>query len=111
MGYRKAAEQARPLVNDNGRVITLQNGVDGVERIAPILGVEQTIGGVASISAEIASPGVIKHTSQLAKIRFGRPDRRSDDMLNAFADAGRAAKLDIAMSPDIGRELWHKFIS
>jgi 2-dehydropantoate 2-reductase len=106
----KAAEQARPLVNDNGRVITLQNGVDGVERIAPILGVEQTIGGVASISAEIASPGVIKHTSQLAKIRFGRPDRRSDDMLNAFADAGRAAKLDIALSPDIGRELWHKFI-
>jgi 2-dehydropantoate 2-reductase len=106
----KAAEQARPLVGKNSRVITLQNGVDGVERIAPILGVEQTTGGVASISAEIAAPGVIKHTSQLAKMRFGRPDRRPDDRLNAFVGAGKAAKLDIALSPDIGRELWQKFI-
>src|SRR3974377_2589033 len=43
----KAAEQARPLVDDDTRVITLQNGVDSVERIAPILGIEQTIGGAA----------------------------------------------------------------
>jgi 2-dehydropantoate 2-reductase len=105
-----AAEQACPLVGENSRVITLQNGVDAVERIAPILGVEQTTGGVASISAEIAAPGVIKHTSQLAKMRFGHPDRRPDEMLNAFAGAGKAAKLDIALSPDIGRELWQKFI-
>jgi ketopantoate reductase len=41
----KAAEQARPLVAENTRVITLQNGVDSVERIAPVLGVDQTIGG------------------------------------------------------------------
>src|SRR5262249_6659536 len=37
----KAAEQARPLVTENTRVITLQNGVDSVERIAAVLGVEQ----------------------------------------------------------------------
>ncbi len=43
----KAAEQARPLVGKDTRVITLQNGVDSVERVAPILGVEQTIGGAA----------------------------------------------------------------
>src|SRR3954465_9394199 len=34
----KAAEATRPLVGPNTRVITLQNGVDSVERIAPILG-------------------------------------------------------------------------
>src|SRR5271167_3524825 len=49
----KAAEQARPLVGENTRVITLQNGVDSVERITPILGIEQTIGGLASMSASI----------------------------------------------------------
>jgi 2-dehydropantoate 2-reductase len=53
----KSAEQARPLVRENTRVITLQNGVDNVERIAPILGIEQTIGGVANISATVAAPG------------------------------------------------------
>ena len=36
----KAAEAARPLVGTNTRVITLQNGIDSVERITPILGAE-----------------------------------------------------------------------
>ena len=106
----KAAQQARPLVDTNTRVITLQNGVDSVERIAPILGIEQTIGGVANISATVAAPGVIKHLSQTAKIHFGRFDQQPDDMLNAFVDAGKAAKLDIWLSSDVERELWEKFI-
>src|SRR5262249_31059947 len=102
----KAAEQARPLVTENTRVITLQHGVDSVERIAPILGVEQTIGGVANISATVAAPGVIKHLSQMAKIHFGRVDQKPDGTLDAFVDAGKAAKLDIWLSSDIERELW-----
>ncbi len=106
----KAAEQARPLISKNTRLITLQNGVDSVERIAPILGVEQTIGGAANISATISAPGVIKHLSRVAKIHFGHSDQRLDDRLNAFVDAGKAAKLDVALSPDIERELWEKFI-
>lgn len=106
----KAAEQARPLVGENTRVITLQNGVDSVERIVPILGIEQTIGGLASISASSVVPGVIKHTSQWAKLRFGYPDKRADDKLNAFVNASKAAKLDIALAADIQRELWEKFI-
>ena len=48
-----AAEQARPLVSANTRVITLQNGVDSVERIAPIIGADRTIGGVAYIATVI----------------------------------------------------------
>jgi 2-dehydropantoate 2-reductase len=106
----KAAEQARPLVTENTRVITLQNGVDSVERIAPSLGVKRTIGGVANISATVAAPGVIKHLSQMAKIHFGRFDQKPDGMLDAFVDAGKAAKLDIWLSSDIERELWEKFI-
>src|SRR5262245_55606338 len=35
-----AGEQTRALVGPNTRVITLQNGVDSVERLAPILGDE-----------------------------------------------------------------------
>ena len=94
------------MVSKNTRVITLQNGVDNVERIAPILGAERTIGGAANISATISAPGVIKHLSQVAKIHFGHPDQRLDDRLDAFVDAGKAGKLDVALSPDIDRELW-----
>ncbi len=106
----KAANQARPLIGKNTRLITLQNGVDSVERIAPIVGVEQTVGGVANISTTISAPGVIKHLSRAAKIRFGHSDQHRDDRLDAFVDAGKAAKLDVTLSADIGRELWEKFI-
>ena len=79
----KAAELARPLVGPDTRVITLQNGVDSVERIAPILGPEQTIGGIAAIATVISSPGVIKHTSSFAQMRFGR------EAAGVLDDAGR----------------------
>jgi 2-dehydropantoate 2-reductase len=105
----KAAELARPLVGSASRVITLQNGVDSVERVAPILGADRTIGGVAYIASTIAAPGVIKHTSHFAKMRLGRADKRVDEKLQAFVDAGKAAKLDIDLSADIERERWEKF--
>jgi 2-dehydropantoate 2-reductase len=108
-----AAELARPLVGPHTRLITLQNGVDSVERVAPILGPEQTVGGVAYIASTVAAPGVIKHTSHFAKMRFGQvselADKRADPQLQAFADAGKAAKLDIDLSADMARERWEKF--
>ena len=106
----KAAELTRPLVGPNTRVITLQNGIDSVERVAPILGADKTIGGVTYIATVIGSPGVIKHTSPFAKIRFGRADKKADGALDAFVAAGKAAKLDIDLSADIQRERWEKFI-
>ena len=105
----KAAELTRPLVGPATRVITLQNGIDSVERVAPILGAEHTIGGAAYIATVIASPGLIKQTSQFAKMRFGRADMQPDAALQAFADAGKAAKIDIGISTDIVRERWEKF--
>ena len=106
----KAAELTRPMVGPDTRVITLQNGIDSVERVAPILGADQTIGGAAYIATTIAAPGTIKHTSSFARMRFGRADKKADAKLQAFVDAGKAAKIDLDISADIERERWEKFI-
>lgn len=105
-----AAAAARALLGPDSRLITFQNGVDSVERLSAVLGGDRIVGGAAYIATVIGSPGVIKHTSNFAMMRFGRSDKRPDDRLNAFVDAGKAAKLDIALSADIDRELWQKFI-
>ncbi|MCX7298498.1 MAG: hypothetical protein NTU64_16915, partial [Hyphomicrobiales bacterium] len=78
--------------------------------VAPILGADTTVGGVTYIATVIGSPGVIRHTSAFAKIRFGRADKKPDPALDAFVAAGQAAKLDIDLSADIERERWEKFI-
>ncbi|MEX0751464.1 MAG: 2-dehydropantoate 2-reductase [Xanthobacteraceae bacterium] len=105
-----AAEAARPLVGPQTRVITLQNGVDSVERIAPILGAEQVAGGIAYIASVIAAPGVISHTSPFAKMLCGRIDGRADAQLSAFTAAAKQAGIDIVLSDSIDRERWQKFV-
>ena len=49
-----AGEQTCPLLGTDSRVITLQNGVDSVERLAPILGEEATIAGTTCVVTTIA---------------------------------------------------------
>jgi 2-dehydropantoate 2-reductase len=106
----KAAAQARPLVGETTRVITLQNGIDSVARVSPILGADKTVGGAAYIATVIDAPGVIRQTSHFAIMRFGRADKKPDATLKAFVDAGKAAKVDLDITADIERELWQKFI-
>lgn len=105
-----AAEQAKPLIGPNTRLITLQNGIDSVERIGAIIGPDKVVGGYAYIATTISAPGVIKHTSQFHHFRFGFADNRPDATLDAFVAAGKEAGLDIGISKAIERELWEKFI-
>jgi len=106
----QAAQATRPLVGPNTRVITLQNGIDSVERIGAILPPDTVVGGTAAIASTIAAPGLIRNTSKFAAIRFGRVDGKADAVLQAFADAAKTANVDAAIVPDIQHEIWFKFI-
>jgi 2-dehydropantoate 2-reductase len=105
----KAAEFARPLVGPGTRVITFQNGVDSVERIAPILGGDTTIGGSAYIASVMREPGIVSHTSAFARMVVGRIDGKRDDKVDAFGEAAKAAGIDITVSPQMQAERWQKF--
>jgi 2-dehydropantoate 2-reductase len=106
----KAAEAARPLLGPDTRVITLQNGVDSYERIAPIVGAQRAIPGVTYVVTVIERPGVIKQDSKFQSIICGAIDGRADASLQAFVDAAKAAGLNITLSDNIERDRWHKFI-
>src|SRR5687768_17797542 len=105
-----AAETAKPLIGPQTRVITLQNGVDSVERLAPILGEDKVVGGSAYIASVIGAPGVIRHTSQFAKMVCGRLDGKPDPQLAAFTAAAKGAGIDITQAENINRERWEKFV-
>jgi 2-dehydropantoate 2-reductase len=105
-----AGEQARPLIGRDTRVITLQNGVDSVERLAPILGDNTTIAGATYVVTKIASPGVIRQTGAIAKIQCGRLDGRPDSTLARYVDKIKAASIDITLAENMLLELWKKFV-
>ncbi len=105
-----AGEQTRALVDLNTRVITLQNGVDSVERLAPILGDKATIAGTTYVVTNIARPGVIRHTGTVAKIYCGRLDGRPDAVLEGYVEQMKAAGIDIAATGEMLLEIWKKFV-
>jgi 2-dehydropantoate 2-reductase len=105
-----AGEQTRPLVGSNTRVITLQNGVDSVERLVPIVGDDAAIGGATYIVATIARPGVVRHTGAMAKVRCGRLDRRPDAVLASYVEQIKAANIDITLADDMLLDIWKKFV-
>jgi 2-dehydropantoate 2-reductase len=105
-----AGEQTRPLVGSHTRVITLQNGVDSVERLAPILGDDVTIGGATYIVTTIAKPGVIRHTGARAEVRCGRLDRRPDAVLAGYVQQMKAANIEITLTDHMLLDIWKKFV-
>ena len=106
----RAGEQTRPLVGSNTRVMTLQNGVDSVERLAPILGEDVTIGGATYIVTTIAKPGVIRHTGARAEVRCGRLDRRPDAVLAGYVQQMKAANIEITLTDHMLLDIWKKFV-
>jgi 2-dehydropantoate 2-reductase len=105
-----AAEMARPLVGPETRVITFQNGVDSVERIAPILGADKTVGGSAYIASVMKEPGVVSHTSSFARMVCGRIDGKPDAKLDAFVEAAQRVGIEIKASSAMDLERWQKFV-
>jgi 2-dehydropantoate 2-reductase len=106
----RAAEQLRPLIKPETRVITLQNGVDSVDRLAPLLGERNVVGGSTYVVTVIGEPGLIRHSSPFARVRCGRLDGAADAVLAGYVDEIRAAGIDIVLSPQMRTELWKKFV-
>jgi len=105
----QAAAQVAPLVVDGGVVIPFQNGLAAPDTLQRVLGTDRVLGGVAYIAATIRAPGVIAQTGTMARLRVGAFPGGPVERAAQFADACRAAGIEIEASPDIRRALWEKF--
>jgi 2-dehydropantoate 2-reductase len=106
----KSGEAAKPLMGADTRLVSMLNGVDSVERLAPILGSAAVAAAPTLISAVISAPGVIAHKSAFASFRCGFLDGRDDARLKALVDEMKAAKVNAEFSKTIEKDLWEKFI-
>jgi 2-dehydropantoate 2-reductase len=105
-----AGTAIRPLVENGGGVIPLQNGIDAQERLQPILGKSAVMAGTAHINASITAPGVVRQNGPLRRIIFGETDGSTSLRGERFRNVCAAAGLDAVLSPAIEVELWVKFV-
>jgi 2-dehydropantoate 2-reductase len=105
-----AAAACLPLVAGGGVVIPFQNGVESIERVGAVVGKARVMGGAAYIAATIAEPGVIVHTGQMARLRFGAVLPEQQALAHSFLQACMDAGVDAELVADVRRVLWEKFV-
>jgi 2-dehydropantoate 2-reductase len=106
-----AAEAIEPVVGPETSVLPLQNGVDAVDEIGAVVGMDRMLGGATNIGARINEPGVVERFSPFCNVTIGEPggdvSQRVEQIAAAFREAGQE---DITASPDITRAVWEKFM-
>jgi 2-dehydropantoate 2-reductase len=105
-----AAAALRGVAGDGTVVLTLQNGVDSVERLEAALGPGRVLAGTATIEATVAEPGVVRLGGPVPRIVLGEPAGGASPRAEAIAAALREAGVQAVVTPDARRAVWEKFV-
>jgi 2-dehydropantoate 2-reductase len=105
-----AIEQIRPMMAPHTAIISFQNGVLKDDSLRAAFGPAAVMGGVCYIGAAIDRPGVIRQTGPMQRLIFGEFDGRQSPRAQAFLDACLQGGINAALSPDIQREIWEKYV-
>jgi 2-dehydropantoate 2-reductase len=104
-----AAERVKPLVGGGGVVLPLLNGLDIGDRLAGVLGRDQVLAGVCTVSAQVVAPGVIRKTGPLNRIVLGELDGGVSPRVAAIAEMIARAEIPVETSDRMIDEVWRKF--
>jgi 2-dehydropantoate 2-reductase len=104
----KLGETLAPLVDENTGLLTLQNGMGNVERLAELFGDHRTIvGGLCFTCINRTSPTVVKSIFP-GYVQFGQVGQplssKARDIMDAFAEAG----VDAREAASLDEALWRK---
>ncbi len=99
-----------PMVEDDTTILSLQNGIDNVQKISQRYSEERVMGGTCFVEASIASPGVIAHVGKPGRIVFGEKNKQSTPRAKRIRDVFHSAQIEVELSDDIERVLWSKFL-
>jgi 2-dehydropantoate 2-reductase len=105
-----ALEAATPMIGQSTAVVSLQNGVEKDEILGRIVGPDRVIGGVSYLAVKIARPGVIEQTGRVARAIVGELNGARTERLSSLAQMLASAGIDTAVSDDIVRATWEKFV-
>jgi 2-dehydropantoate 2-reductase len=104
----KLGEILSPLVDENTSLLTLQNGMGNVERLAELFGDHRTIvGGLCFTCINRTSPSVVESIFP-GYVQFGQVGQalssKARDIMDTFAEAG----VDTREAESLDEALWRK---
>lgn len=106
---KSTIEQVKPLLSDETKILTLQNGIGNVEIISESAGEERVIAGVTNEGATLIDSGKIRHAGRGETI-IGTIDGKTPVQMRAIRELLNKAGFECKMSRDIKSLLWSKLI-
>jgi 2-dehydropantoate 2-reductase len=101
--------QAKSLVGDNTRVLTLQNGIGNIEIIGEVVRSDKVIGGVTNLGSTLIGIGTVRHAGRGETV-IGRIDGKIPVELRSIREIFNQIGLETRISRDIKSLLWSKLI-
>ncbi len=102
-----AADALRPVVGPATTVMSLQNGVENMARLASVLGAERVLGAIAFVGLRVEEPGIVDHQAE-GWVRIGDPAGATERAMRTFAIV--EPSWDVVLSERIVHEQWHKLL-
>lgn len=102
-----AAQALVSVVGPDTTVMSLQNGVENVGRLASVLGPERVLGAIAFVGLRVQEPGVVDHEAE-GWVKMGDPaglTERGTRIHGLLAPCW-----DVALSERIVHDQWHKLL-
>jgi len=106
---KQAVEQVKPLLQQNAKIMTLQNGIGNIEIIAELAGEDRVIGGITSEGATLIETGIIRHAGRGETI-IGTLDGKAPVEIRGIREVFNKVGLQTKMSRDIKGLAWSKLI-
>ena len=103
----QAALSVKPVLSENGHVLTLQNGLGNVDVLADIFGIEKTVAGVTSHGGTFVEPGVVKHAGTGPTYMAGH---KHSEAVSLLAETFNKAGIETFLSDNIDSLIWGKLI-
>ncbi len=106
---QRLGELLWPLISENTRILTLQNGLGNEEYLADLFGSDQIIGGVAFLCSNRGEAGHVHH-SAAGRIIIGDYHCFDQGRLELLAECFRSAGIDCETTVDLKKTRWEKLV-
>jgi 2-dehydropantoate 2-reductase len=105
----EAAAQALKCLNDQGLVLTLQNGIGNADKISQIVDPDRVVAGTTSHGATLQAPGFIRHAGN-GPTTIGMWSQKSSKNLENIKNLLCRVGIDTTIENDIRLVVWKKLI-
>ncbi|MCK9430679.1 MAG: 2-dehydropantoate 2-reductase [Candidatus Omnitrophica bacterium] len=106
---KQALEQIKPLLQQNTKIMTLQNGIGNIEIISELTGEERVIGGITNEGATLIETGKIRHAGR-GETLIGTIDGKVPVEIRSIREIFNKVGLQTKLSRDIKGLIWSKLI-